>query len=111
MLQRGIAPEPIWQTLFDVAAELLMHAPGIVPLHAQTTSNALHYIYRVSDDEPTQQLALLQCAAFIAMFRGMTHATEKDVNLGKLEPLPLERNTTDPLEEIFAAVSDGQRLQ
>jgi hypothetical protein len=111
MLQRGIAPEPMWQTLFDVAAELLMHEPGIVPLHAQTTANALHYIYRVCDNEQTQQLTLLQCAAFIAMFRGMTHATQTDVNLRKLEPLPLERQAADPLEEIFSALSAGQRLQ
>jgi hypothetical protein len=111
LLQRGISPEPIWQTLFDVAAELLLHSPGIVPLHAQTTANALHYIYRVSDNEPTQQLALLQGAAFIAMFCEMTHATAKNVSLAKLEPLPLERNAADPLEEIFAEVSDGQRLQ
>ena len=111
MLQRGISPEPIWQTLFDMAAEFLMHEPGIVPVHAQTTANALHYIYRVSGDEPTQQLALLQCAAFIAMFRGMTHATATDVNLRRMEPVSLEHKTADPLEEIFAELSDGQRLQ
>jgi hypothetical protein len=47
MLERGISPGAIWQVLFDTAAELLVHEPGIVPLHAQTTANALHYIYRV----------------------------------------------------------------
>jgi hypothetical protein len=94
-----------------MAAELLMHEPGIVPVHAQTTANALHYIYRVSDDEQTQKLALLQCAAFIAMFRAMTRATATDVNLQKMEPLPLEHTTADPLEEIFSELSDGQRLQ
>jgi hypothetical protein len=111
MLQRGISPEPIWQTLFDIAAELVMHEPGIVTVHAQTTANALHYIYRVGDNEQTQQLALLQCAAFIAMFRAMTHAKETDVDLQKLESLPLEHKTDNPLEEIFAELSDGQRLQ
>jgi hypothetical protein len=111
MLQRGISPEPIWQTLFDIAAELVMHEPGIVTVHAQTTANALHYIYRVGDNEQTQQLALLQCAAFIAMFRAMTHAKETDVDLRKLESLPLEHKTDNPLEEIFAELSDGQRLQ
>jgi hypothetical protein len=111
MLQRGISAEPIWQTLFDIAAELLLHEPGIVPVHAQTTANALHYVYRICDDEQTQQLALLQCAAFIAMFRAMTHATQTDVNLSKLESVPLEHKTADPLEEIFAELSAGQRLQ
>jgi hypothetical protein len=111
MLQRGISPEAIWQTLFDTAAELLLHDPGIVPLHAQTTANALHYIYEICDDERTQQLTLLQCAAFIALFREMTRAREKDINLEKLEPLPPASKTTDPLEEIFSDLADGQRLQ
>ena len=111
MLQRGVSPEAIWQTLFDTAAELLMHEPGIVPLHAQTTANALHYAYRVCDDEQTQQLTLLQCAAFIAMFREMTRTKETDINLGKLESVPIARKTTDPLEEIFSDLSEGQRLQ
>lgn len=111
LLQRGISPDAIWQTLFDTAAELLMHEPGIVPLHAQTTANALHYVYRVCDDEQTQQLTLLQCAAFIAMFREMTRTRETDINLGKLEPLPTARKTENPLDEIFSDLSEGQRLQ
>ena len=41
----------------------------------------------------------------------MTHATATDVNLQKLEPVPLEHTTADPLEEIFSELSDGQRLQ
>jgi hypothetical protein len=111
LLQRGISPDAIWQTLFDTAAELLMHEPGIVPLHAQTTANALHYAYRVCDDEQTQQLTLLQCAAFIAMFREMTRTRETDINLGKLEPLPTARKTANPREEIFSDLAEGQRLQ
>ena len=111
MLRQGISPEVIWQVLFDTAAELLMHQPGIVPLHAQTTANALHYAYRVCDEEQTRQLLLLQCAAFTAMFRGMTHASEKDVNLEKLEPQPLERNTVAPLDEIFSSLFRGRRLE
>ena len=111
MLRQGIFPEAIWQVLFDTAAELVMHEPGIVPLHAQTTANALHYAYRVCDDEQTQQLTLLQCAAFIAMFREMTRTTQSDVNLQKLEPLPLERKGAEPLAEIFSDLSAAHRLQ
>ena len=110
MLRQGLSAEAIWQVLFDTAAEFLMHQPGIVPLHAQTTANALHYAYRVCDSEQTQQLLLLQCAAFTAMFRGMTHAMEKDINLRKLEPLPPERKDVDPLDEIFSDLSRGRRM-
>jgi hypothetical protein len=110
-LRQGISPETIWQVFFDTAAELLMQQPGIVPVHAQTTANALHYAYRVCDNEQTQQLILLQCAAFIAMFREMTRTKETDVNLQKLEPLPLERKGIDPLEEIFSELSARHRLE
>jgi hypothetical protein len=111
MLQRGLSARAIWQVLFDTAAELLIQAPGIVPVHAQTTANALHYAYRVCDDERTQQLTLLQCAAFVTMFRAMTRAREADVNLPKLEPQLLKRTGADALTEIFSDLSSGHRLQ
>lgn len=111
MLQRGISPDTIWKVLFDTAAEFVLHQPGIVAVHAQTSANALHYAYRVSDDEPTQQLALLQCASFIPMFREMTQAKDTDINLQKLQPLPLEHHGADPLEEIFSALAGEHRLQ
>jgi hypothetical protein len=64
-------------------------------------------------DELTQQLTLLQCAAFIAMFREMTRTKETDLNLQKLEPLPLEGKPDEALEEIFSELSAGagHRLQ
>jgi hypothetical protein len=111
MLRRGISPDAMWQVLFTTAAELLLHETGIVPLHAQTTANALHYVYRASDDERTQQLALLQCAAFVAMFRGMTNTAATAVNLTQLEAQPLERQAKQqPVEAIFADLSIRQRL-
>lgn len=112
ILRRGVSPDTIWQVLFDTAAELLMHEPGIVPLHAQTSANALHYAYRISNDEPTQQLALLQCAAFVAMFRQMTNTGESQFNLQKLEPQPLEgHSASQALEEIFSDLAARRRMQ
>jgi hypothetical protein len=112
ILRRGVSPDTIWQVLFDTAAELLMHEPGIVPVHAQTSANALHYAYRTSNDEPTQQLALLQCAAFVAMFRQMTHTGESEFNLQKLEPQPLEEHgSSQALEEIFSDLAARRRVQ
>jgi len=89
-----------------------MHEPGIVPLHAQTTANALHYAYRISNDEPTQQLALLQCAAFVAMFRQMTNTGESQFNIQKLEPQPLEEHhSPQALQEIFSDLTARRRVQ
>jgi hypothetical protein len=109
LLRQGISPEAIWQVLFDTAAELLMQQPGIVPLHAQTTANALYYAYRVCIDEQTQQLSLLQCAAFIAMFRKLVNSTQPAVSLEALQPLPLDGAAVDAIEEIFTEVSAGRR--
>jgi hypothetical protein len=112
LLRRGVSPEAIWRVLFDIAAELLMLQPGIVPLHAQTTANALHYAYRVCGDGQTQQLLLLQCAAFMALFRRIANATATDLDLEELQPLPLERAAAQTsLEEIFSDVSASQRLR
>jgi hypothetical protein len=111
LLQQGLSPEAIWQVLFTTAAEMLMRRPSIVLLHAQTTANALHYAYRVCSDEPTQQLMLLQCAAFIAMFRTLVNASQQDFSLDALQPLPLDGTGVDALAEIFADASAGHRLQ
>lgn len=111
LLRRGVAPEPIWQTLFDTAAELVLRQPGIVAVHAQTTANALHYAYRLSTDDSTRQLALLQCAAFVSMFRQMTGARPADLNLAALRPLPVEHSGEDAIAAVFAELSGGQRLQ
>ena len=111
LLRKGISPEAIWQVLFDTAAELIMRQPSIVLLHAQTTANALHYAYRVCGNEQTQQLMLLQCAAFIAMFRKLVETTHPDLNLEALQPLPLDRTSVDAIGEIFSDLSAGHRLQ
>jgi hypothetical protein len=111
MLRRGISPDALWQTLFDTAAELITIQPGIVALHAQTSANALHYAYQHASDEHTQQLALLQCAAFVAMFRAMTGARQERYDLAAEEPLPLGDAKSHAVEEIFSDVSAGNRRQ
>jgi hypothetical protein len=69
LLNRGVGPQPLWDALHLASGELLMRQPGIVALHAVTTTNALHYAYQASGDLQTRLLALLQNAAFVTMFR------------------------------------------
>jgi hypothetical protein len=111
MLRKGISADAIWQVLFDTAAELIVIQPSILSLHAQTSANALHYAYRVSSDEEAQRLALLQCAAFVAMFRSMIRASEGEYGLEAEEPLPLSGSSADAVEEIFSEVSAGRRRE
>jgi hypothetical protein len=69
MLNRGVAPQSIWDAMQVAAGELLMRQPGIVALHAVTTSNALHFAYQTSANDETRRLMMLQNAAFLSMFR------------------------------------------
>lgn len=103
-LNRGVSPQSVWDALFQGAGELLMRRPGIVALHAVTSTNALHFAYRASESDETRKLLLLQTAAFLVLFRG-DRAGAKAVRIDSFEPLPL--NTVGPaaVEEVFAEVS------
>jgi hypothetical protein len=109
MLRNGMSADAVWQVLFDTAAELTILQPSILTLHAQTSANALHYAYRFCADERTQQLALLQCAAFVAMFCAMAGATERGFRLEAEEPLFPKGRNGKAIEEIFSDVSGGNR--
>jgi hypothetical protein len=69
LVNRGIAPQSIFDALHVATGELLMKQPGIVALHAVTSTNALHFAYQTSGDDETRRLLLLQNAAFVPMFR------------------------------------------
>jgi len=68
-LNRGVAVQSIQDGLFAGAAELLMRQPAIVSMHALTTTNAMQYCYRTTNDDLTRRLLLLQNAAFLTLFR------------------------------------------
>jgi hypothetical protein len=69
-LNRGVSPQSLWDALHLAAGELLMRQPGIVALHAVTTTNALRFAFETASDASTRLLLLLQNAAFLPMFRG-----------------------------------------
>lgn len=69
LLNRGVAPQSIWDAVLVGSGELLMRQPGIIGLHSQTTANALHHAYQVSGDDSTRRMLLLQNCAFLPMFR------------------------------------------
>jgi hypothetical protein len=70
LLKGGASPASLWDALHLGAGELLMRQPGIVALHAVTTTNALRYAFETSSEDRTRRLLLLQNAAFLPMFRG-----------------------------------------
>jgi hypothetical protein len=107
-LNRGVGAQPIWDAFFLGAGELLMRQPGIVSLHAVTSTNALHFAYRTSADDETRKLLLLQNAAFLALFRG-DRDSEKAVKIDHFEPAPLKEKG-QAMREIFEEVSNDRMI-
>jgi len=108
VVNRGIAPQAVWDALLLGSGELLARQPGIVPLHAVTTTNALRYAWDTSANDDTRRMLLLQNAAFVTMFRQeMTSGTRplKELHLDEMSPLALDGGERKPVEEIFADVS------
>jgi hypothetical protein len=68
-LNRGIAPQSIWDGMFASASEMLMRQPGIVSLHTLTTTNAMRFAFDTCGNDETRKLILLQNAAFLPLFR------------------------------------------
>ena len=105
LLNRGVAPQALWDALFSGAVELLMSNPGIRTLHAVTCTNALHHAFQQSGRDATRRYLLLQTAAFLPLFRG---SPQDEVRLDELEPLPPQASGKGALEEIFADISQDR---
>ena len=109
LLKRGVSAESIWEGLFATAAELVLRQPSVVPVHAQTSANAFHYVFRHARAEETQLLALLQSAAFVPGFHRRVGNARPDLRIEDLEPLPVSGSGADALREAFSALP-GARI-
>ncbi len=83
-----------------------MRKPGIVALHALTSSNAIRYAYDTSADDLTRRWLLLQNAAFVVLFREEVEKGGKpaEVRIDRLEPAATKGKGAEALEEVFADV-------
>jgi len=101
-LNRGVAPQSIWDALHLGAGELLMRQPGIASLHAVTSTNALRFAYDTCADDHTRLLLMLQNAAFLPMF------LEEMGGRGNVEKLNVEElaaadgDSAPDIDHIFA---------
>ncbi len=105
-INRGVAPQSVWDALFAAAAEQILCQPGILPLHAATSTNALHFAYQMTASDDTRRRLLLQNAAFIAMFRARL-ADRGDVAthlIDQLEPAAVAESGDAAVAEVFADV-------
>jgi hypothetical protein len=109
LLNRGVAPQSLWDALFQSAGELLMRKPGIATLHSCTTTNALHYAFHHTANDETRRFLLVQNAAFLPLFRGRAEA-DQGVLIDEIEPTAPKAKGADAVEEIFADVSRDKPL-
>jgi hypothetical protein len=107
LLQRGVASQSLWDAMHLEAAELLMRQPGIVALHAVTSTNALYFAYLTSGHDETRRMLLLQNAAFLTLFRESMPARGgvKELNIDDLEPAGIDSNPDQAINNIFADLS------
>ena len=103
LLNKEIHPRSIYDGVLLAAAELVTRQPAIVPLHAVTTSNAMHSLFhRVSDDR-LRRWILLQNTSFLAHFRDAAKGREQLPNR-KLDQLLAQTDSVPSVSDIFENV-------
>ena len=102
LLKNGVSTDSIWEALFATAAELVLRQPRVVPVHAQTSANAFHYVFRHARTEETQLLAILQSAAFMPGFHRRVRNAQPGLRIDGLEPLPVSGNGGEALLDAFS---------
>jgi len=102
LLKHGVSTDSIWEAIFAAAAELVLRRPTVVPVHAQTSANAFHHVFRHARAESTQILALLQSAAFMPAFRRRVRNAQPDLRIDELEPLVVSGDGAEALRDAFS---------
>lgn len=101
LLNAGISPHSLWDSVVLGASELMMRSPGIIALHSMTASNALHYTFKFSGDDTTRRMALLQATGWIPLYRQRAQ-NGHDVRIDDLEPKSPDSKDGEAVGEIFA---------
>lgn len=107
LLNGGVSPQSVFDALLVASGELVMRQPGIVALHAVTSTNAMRYIFEASADDETRRLVLLQNAAFVTLFRDAMRqrGAVAEMRLDDLQPAEVRTSPADLIGDIFHDVS------
>lgn len=112
LLQRGTALGSVWDGLFGSAAELLMRQPGIVALHAVTTTNAMRYAFDTTSDNETRKFLVLQNASFLSHFRqaAADRGRIREVRIDELANRSTDSVAEDPelVGDAFEAMGESR---
>lgn len=104
MLQAKIHPRSIFDGILLASSELVSRQPAIVPLHAVTTTNAMHYLFHQVHDDRLRRWLLLQNASFLAHFREAANLRDKMVS-NRIDSLRLPDGNRPDLNAIFDQVA------
>ncbi|BCU79288.1 hypothetical protein [Luteolibacter sp. LG18] len=107
LINGGCSPQPVWDGMFQFAGELLMRSPGIITLHASTTTNALHYAFQHAQDDATRRFLMLQNASFLTLFRDDAEV-KGGVEIDTFEALPAKSKGEEAVAEIFAGLAEDR---
>jgi len=120
LLRGGVAARSAWDAVFAYAGELVLRWPNIFSLHAQTTSNALHFAFRTAQSDDTRRLLLLQAASFLPYFRQDATSGRRGLwrRAGGRQPPLIDqlaaapaaagKGAPAPVEAIFARLADDR---
>jgi len=108
MINEGIDPQSLWDSIFNFSGELLKRHPGIVSLHAVTSSNALHFAFQHCSDESTRKMLLLQACAFMPSFRGEA-VTQDAHRFDQTQALTSASNENDAISDIFNDIKENKQ--
>jgi hypothetical protein len=103
----GVGAQAQWDAIHLATAELMVrHESGwglaSRPLHANTSTNALHYAFRTCTTPRTRLLALLQAVAWAAGRTGADLKDLRDVKITELPAASVQDKAEDAVTEIFA---------
>jgi hypothetical protein len=107
LLNEGVAPESLWDAAILAAGELMARAPGILPIHAVTSCNALHYIYMASGDDTTRRLALLQASGWPSLYRDRVKP-KSEFKIDAIAAINPETKGEEAIGEIFATIGSNR---
>jgi len=110
MIANGISAASVYDAHFATAAELVMRQPQIVPLHAMTTTNAMHYLFHRCGDDTLRRWLLLQNASFLGHFREAADSRGKLADRW-ITDLQGEEDENVELENAVAAIGTGGMQQ
>lgn len=104
----GAHPRAVSDGIELAAAELVMRQPGIVPLHAVTTTNAMQYLAASVGNERLRKWLLLQNVSFLS------HFAEAATGRGKLADaditqLAASEDAAPSVDDVFNKMSGNRK--